>query len=212
MDALSDRCHGVQPDVEPHWHRAADLLVATLAGLGAGACAPAVGDPFPDLALPDARGRLVRLAALLGDGPVVLSFHRGLWCPWCVAELDSWRAARPALDTAGARLVAVTPELGGRAADMAALLGEGGAVLCDVDFGATLALGLGFFIGADLIARYRAAGMDLDALYGAASGILPIPATFVIGSDGTVRFAHVDRDFRRRADPADVLASIAARG
>ncbi|QHL91241.1 redoxin domain-containing protein [Sphingomonas changnyeongensis] len=197
---------------EGYWHRAADRLVATLAALDAGASAPAVGDVFPDLALPDARGRLVGLASLLDRGPVVLSFHRGLWCPWCVGEIESWRGARPALDAAGARLVAVTPELGGRAADMAALLGPAGQVLCDVDFGATLSLGLGFFVGADLIARYQAAGMDLDALYGAASGILPIPATFVIGRDRIVRFAHVDRDFRHRADPADVLSSIAGRG
>jgi peroxiredoxin len=145
---------------------------------------------------------------LCREGPVVLSVHRGLWCPWCRAELDSWDAARPQLRQAGCRLVVVTPETGPHATAMAQWIGNQGTVLCDVDFGATAALGLAFFMGLDLMAEYASAGLDLEDHYGAASGILPIPATFVIEVGRRTRFAHVDVDFRRRPDPAAVLASL----
>ncbi len=196
------------PVVDPVWHERADRLMARLAGLGTGRLAPAAGQRFPDLALPDAGGRLTSLAELCRDGPIVLSFHRGLWCPWCRAEVESWHMALPELRAAGCRLVLVTPETGGRALAMARQAGPDAHVLCDVDFGASAALGLAFFMGAELVEAYRAAGLDLAEHYGAASGILPIPATFVIEVGRRVRFAHVEIDFRRRADPADVLASL----
>ncbi|OSZ63716.1 hypothetical protein CAP39_13780 [Sphingomonas sp. IBVSS1] len=196
------------PVVDPVWHARADRLVARLARLGTGRLAPAAGQRFPNLALPAADGRLTTLAGLCHDGPIVLSFHRGLWCPWCRAEVESWQAARPQLRDAGCRLVLVTPETGGRAQAMAERVGPDAHVLCDVDFGASTALGLAFFMGDELLAAYRDAGLDLAAHYGAASGILPIPATYVIEVGLRVRFAHVDIDFRRRADPADVLASL----
>ncbi len=198
------------PDVDPVWHARADALVARLAALGCGRMAPVAGQHFPDLALPDWQGRLTRLSDLCRDGPILLSFHRGLWCPWCRAELDSWQAARPALSQSGCRLVVVTPETGAHAEAMAARLGPGAVVLCDVDFGASGALGLAFFMGQSLIRAYAEAGLDLAAHYGAISGILPIPASFVIEVGLRVRFAHVDPDFRRRADPAAVLASLRA--
>jgi peroxiredoxin len=196
------------PVVDPIWHARADRLVARLAALRQGRKAPVAGQIFPDFALPDWQGRLASLARLCRDGPVVLSFHRGLWCPWCRAELDSWHAAQPQLQAAGGRLVLVTPETGAHAAAMAARLEQRADVLCDVDAGASVAMGLAFFMGAELIRDYADAGLDLAAHYGAVSGILPIPATYVIEVGRRVRFAHVDIDFRRRADPDAVLASL----
>jgi peroxiredoxin len=196
------------PVVDPIWHERADRLVARLAALGSGRMAPAAGQIFPDFALSDWRGRSRSLSTLCREGPVVLSFHRGLWCPWCRAELDSWQAAQPQLQQAGCRLVVITPETGVHAAAMAQRIGNQGEVLCDVDFGASTALGLAFLMGVDLMAEFAGAGLDLADHYGAASGILPIPATFVVEVGRRTRFAHVEIDFRRRADPAAVLASL----
>jgi peroxiredoxin len=208
MESVHPQPQRPGPTVDPVWHVRADALVQRLTDLRSGRLAPRAGQIFPDLALPDAAGRLTRLSALCLDGPILLSFHRGLWCPWCQAELASWRQIQPELRGAGCRVVLVTPEVGGRAAAMAALAGPGAQLLCDVDFGASAALGLAFFVGNDLLAEYGRAGLDLAQLYGAASGILPIPATFVIEVGMRVRFAHVDVDFRNRADPADVLAAL----
>ena len=71
------------------------------------------GDKCPEFALTDAEGRLIRSQDLIAQGPVVLSFYRGVWCPFCSAELEALHAAEAAIKSAGARLVAVSAEAGG---------------------------------------------------------------------------------------------------
>ena len=73
-----------------------------------------------------------------------------------------------------------------------------------------MACGLAFPIGQELKRRYLAIGIDLAAIYGSDGGFLPIPATFVVGGDGNIRYAHVDPDFRVRPEPKDIVAFIAA--
>jgi peroxiredoxin len=190
------------------WQPIYQAFVDGLRAAGAGGAAPRPGAPMPPFALPDAAGRWTRLADLLRKQPLVLSFQRGGWCPYCRAELAAWKAAGPALVDAGAGLVVVTPETGGRAALLADQLPPGTHILCDVDHGVALALGLAVPIPEALSARYRAAGLDLDRLTGGAGQVLPIPATFALAADGRVLAAAADPDFRRRADPAEMLAAF----
>src|ERR1700748_2085225 len=69
-----------------------------------------VGDVAPAFALPDANGKLVRSADLLALGPLVVSFFRGRWCPYCVTELETWRDRVPSVRERGGLLVAVSPQ------------------------------------------------------------------------------------------------------
>jgi peroxiredoxin len=194
------------PDLGPFY----DEVVIGLRAVGVGEAALAVGDTFPDFALPNARGGLFRLGDLLASGPVVLNFSRGRWCPYCAHEISAWSAMLPALAEAGARFVEITGETGGAASAIAAGLAGPADVLCDVDHGLALSLGLAFFAGEPLLDFYRKRGLDFNALYGSDSGFLPVPGTFAVDRDGTVLFAHVDVDFRNRAEPADVIAALAA--
>jgi peroxiredoxin len=184
-----------------------DRLVAQLTSQGSGQQAPRVGRPFPHFALPDANGRFHTLAELLATGqPLVISVHRGLWCPWCRVESAGWGDAAAALAAAGARLVTISGEVAGGAAALAERAGA--LALVDVDLGLCLALGLVISIPADLADAYRAGGDDLASLLGGSGRLLPIPATFLIDGAGVVQFAFVDPDFRRRAEPALVLAAL----
>jgi len=103
----------------PKWRERYDELVARLRALEVGTRAPRVGDPIPEIVLPDHRGRYRTLTSLLADGPLVVSFNRGSWCPYCVSELESWRAALPGLGQVGGKLAIVTAELGGRSQALA---------------------------------------------------------------------------------------------
>ena len=192
----------------PHWEDAYSAFVAGLMATGAGAGAPQVGERMPAFALPDSDGRWTRLADLLAEGPLVLSFQRGGWCPWCSVEMAAWGRAAPALHADGGRLAVVTPETGGRATLLSERVGTGATLLCDVDHGVAMALGLTVPLPEAISRRYRAAGLDLDQLTGGAGGFVPIPATFGIGRDGIVRYAFVNPDFRERAEPADVLNAL----
>lgn len=126
------------------WRSVYDALVARLRLLGVGASAPGKGERFPNIRLPDAEGVYRSIEQLSHGGPLVLSFNRGRWCPYCRAELEHWRTVLPALMAEGARFAVITPEVGGTARALADLAGPDIPVLCDVDNELALALGLAF--------------------------------------------------------------------
>lgn len=187
-----------------------DDFIARLQSLNVGKVMPRVGEVFPNFSLPDASGRYRSIQQLHDGRPIVISFNRGLWCPFCVHELQSWAVATPALEKAGGRLIVVTGEIGDGASAIQDIIGPTATLLCDVDHGAALACGLAFPVGDAMKRRYLAIELDLAAIYGSDGGFLPIPATFVVGDDGVIRYAHVDPDFRLRPEPLDVVAFLAA--
>lgn len=192
----------------PEWQPLYDEIVAHLRATGAGSASPRVGDAFPDFMLADAHGRFAGLSDLIADGPLVLSINRGGWCPYCRSELTAWRHMLPALAAKGATFAVVTGEVAKGGPRFAAEVGLDATILYDMDHGLALQLGLAFRAPDELIARYRDWGVDLAAIYGNLGGLLPIPATYAIGTDGAVRYAFADPDFRRRAEPAEVLAAL----
>lgn len=187
-----------------------ERFIARLQSLNVGKVVPRVGEEFPDFSLPDASGRYRSIKQLQDGRPLVISFNRGRWCPFCVQELQSWAAASPALEELGGALIVVAGEIGEGASAIQDIIGPSATLLCDVDHGAALACGLAFPVGEDLKRRYLEIGLDLAAIYGSDGGFLPIPATFVVGEDGNIRYAHVDPDFRLRPEPQDIVALIAA--
>lgn len=185
-----------------------DRFVAQLRATGVGSDAPKVGEELPDFALPDADGRQVASSALLEQGPLVLSFHRGRWCPFCRGEMQALQEQYGAIRAAGGNLVAITPEIAGGAATLRKSLSLDYPVLCDVDSGVALTLGLVFRLHDEVRAAYLESGLDLSAVYGNDSWFLPVPATFVVDTRGIVRFAHVEPDFRIRAPASDVVRAV----
>jgi peroxiredoxin len=192
------------------WLDSYDALIARLRRAGATEAAPRVGDVIADFALPDASGRLRRLSDLLAEGPAVLSFNRGSWCPYCEAEVGAWAGHGDALGRAGARLILVTPEAGGRMRALAERAGAEVVVLCDLNLGVALRNSLAFPVGRQILDQFLADGLDLTEVNGTDSGLLPVPATFLVDQDRVVRFAFVDPDFTQRAEPSAVMAALSA--
>lgn len=158
--------------------RAAIDAVESLAGNRA---ALAVGDTAPDFDLPDASGMPVRLSELVLNGPVVVSFYRGGWCPYCNLELRALQAALPALTEAGAALVAISPDAPDESLSTAEKAGLEFSVLSDVGAETIIAYGLNYTIDATT----RAVLSDADVEQSAANGV----ETLVLPSlpDGGVR-------------------------
>lgn len=168
------------------------------------------GDAMPEFLLPNAEGRLVDSADLLAAGPVVVTFFRGDWCPYCAATLHALEATLPDLAEAGGALVAMTPETGGRALSMKRAYGLNYEVLADVDLEIAMAFGIVFRAPALYAALLRSAGIDLAERSGNPAWFLPIPATFLVRRDGIIARAWVNIDFSERAEPADVVQALRA--
>jgi peroxiredoxin len=167
-----------------------------------------VGYAAPDFLLPDADGRLHSSEQLRRDGPVVLSFFRGGWCPFCTAELCALQAANEEFERVGATLAVVTPETRDFPRQLKRKLGLDLKVLSDVDYGVAVSYGVLFRVPDETKAHYSGLGFDFGARHGSPILMLPIPATFVIDAKGRIRSAFVEPDFTIREEPEQILASL----
>jgi peroxiredoxin len=173
-----------------------------------GAQAIRVGARAPDFSLPNAAGDAVRLRDRLAEGPVVLNFYRGGWCPFCNLEFKALHDILPEIRQAGAALIGVSPELPDVSRQTIQQHGLQFEVLSDV--GNQIARDYGLLMVVDEAVRplYQQWGIDIPAANGDDSFELPLPATCVIDATGTVRAAHVNRDYTTRMEPADILAAL----
>jgi len=168
------------------------------------------GDRVPDFELPDAQGKTVRLASLLKLGPVIISFYRGGWCPYCNLELRSLQKALPDFHRLGASLVAISPQTPDASLSTSEKNALEFAVLSDTDSEVASAFGISFNLADELRPIYSRFGHALPDLNSDERWLLPIPATYVVGTDGIVALAFVDVDYRKRLEPADIVASLNA--
>lgn len=167
------------------------------------------GERAPDFILPNACGAQVQLQNLLARGPVVLSFYRGAWCPYCSIQLRAMTECLPQLRERGASFVAITPQLPDRSLKQQQQETYPFAILSDLDDSVMKAYRLHFELPAVLkdlyLNRFR---FDLADFNGAGRYSLPVPATFVIDQHGIVRAAYAHVDYTLRMQPADILAAL----
>lgn len=177
-----------------------------------------VGATAPEFTLPDAiSGKPIRSTDLLALGPLVINFFRGRWDPYCVTELEVWRDLYPELRERGAFIVAISPETL-RQSDFAVqqysipypLLQDANSALAEQ-------FGIAYSVSPALQKYYRSilvnipfinSGKNVMAPTDDAVWKMPLPATFVVGQDGVIRFAEAHADFRVRPEPEDVLAAL----
>jgi peroxiredoxin len=184
--------------------RAAKALVDT----GQAERATNIGDTAPGFSLPNATGDTVNLSDLLIDGPVVLSFYRGNWCPSCNLELRTLQANIGEFEARGARLVAISPQVPDESLSVSEKHDLTFEVLSDVGTTVARSYGLSFDIPAELAAIYESRGHDLIRANGGHDRTLVIPASYIVGQDGIVSWAFVNSDHTRRAEPSDMIAAL----
>lgn len=214
MDApLGERLQAFADEVRllsPEFAEIVDRMVLRLEAAGAGDKSPAPGEPMPRFLLPDQGGSLVGLDAMLSQGPVVVSFHRGHWCPYCRINADALAKAAPELNRFGAQIVAITPETQEFVAELKQDAEAPFPILSDIDNAYALQLNLAIWINDEKRNAMTASGWDIAPYQRNAMWTLPIPATFVVGTDGLVKARFVDPDYRRRMPVEDILAALEA--
>ena len=181
-------------------------------GLRAGAIARSmlkVGDRAPAIVLTNAKGQTVDVATLLKKGPVIVTFYRGGWCPYCNFELKAYQEILPEIAAAGASLVAISPEKPDDSLSTAEKNALSFEVLSDVGQNVGRAFGLVYDFTDELKSAYRGFNLDIPARNGTPDQwALPVSATYVIDRDGIIIYAYTDPDYRDRADPREVLAAL----
>lgn len=163
-----------------------------------------VGDSAPDFELKNALNQPVKLSALLQGGPVVLTWYRGGWCPYCNIQLRYLQSYLPQFKAAGGTLVALSPELPDKSLDTTEKNNLEFEVLTDYNNEVARQFRIAFTLNDELIEIYNDFH-KLETYNGVAANELPVPATYVIGADGIIKYAFVDTDYRKRAEPSEIL-------
>jgi peroxiredoxin len=169
----------------------------------------AVGDKLAAFALPDATGRTRTLDELTANGPAVIVFYRGGWCPYCNLTLRTYeRDLLPQLGAYSARLVAISPETPDaslstqeRAELTYAVLSDTGAKVAD-------ALGITFDPSEQGLAAQRTLGVDIRTTRADAGTRLPMPTVLIVDTDHTVRFVDIHPDYTGRTEVSDILTAL----
>jgi len=194
--------------INPDFAAGVERLIARLRVNDCGDGAPDIGDAMPDFALPDDSGRIVRLDELLSRGPVAIMFHRGHWCPYCRINLAAIAKHSGDIRDAGGHVAVVTPERQEFAALFRSDTSSPFPVLSDLDNGYALSLNLAIWVGREMETMMAERGRALPHYQGNDSWMLPIPATFVVGRDGTIKARFVDPDYRTRMDLDQLIAAF----
>lgn len=194
----------VAPDPKAIMAKATEALVKS----GQAERAVHQGQKAPDFTLPDAKGHPIRLSDLLKKGPVVLTFYRGGWCPFCNRQLASYQSHLSEIHALGAELVAVSPQLPDFTATTAEKDHLAFPVLSDAGNTVARSYGLVFRVPDEVIPIYRKFGVDLEQRNGDASHELPMPGTYIIGRDGLIRLSYVQADYAKRLPVEDLLAGL----
>ena len=159
------------------------------------------GDDAPPFTLLDENGASVSSARLLAKGPLVVSFYRGVWCPYCNIELQALEEVRSEIEARGASLVAVSMQNAANSRKSARENKLGFPILIDAGGKVADAFGLRYTLTPKTVELYRTLGNDLEAINGEASWSLPMPARYVIGEGGVIAYAEVNPDYTHRPEP-----------
>jgi peroxiredoxin len=163
------------------------------------------GDRAPDFTLQTADGVSVSSRELLARGPLVATFYRGVWCPYCNYDLQALEEVRPEIEARGASLVAISPQTPANSRKSQRDNKLGFPILSDAGTAIAAEFGLRFSLPEALIEVYRHFGNDLPKINDDPSWVLPMPARYVIGTDGVIAYAEVNPDYTRRPDPSELL-------
>jgi peroxiredoxin len=186
-------------------HRATDELIASAQAQRA----KKAGDTAPEFTLLDPDGKPVSSRELLAKGPLVISFYRGVWCPYCNLELQALQQALPDILTRGASLVAISPQTAPNSRKSQRDNKLGFPILSDTGSEVANGFGIRFKLPDYLVELYKSFKNDLPAFNNDPAWVLPMPARYVIGADGIIAYAEVNPDYTQRPDPSELLPVLA---
>lgn len=181
--------------------------IETVRETGIEANAKNVGDMAPDATLDGWDGNSVTLSNLWKQGPVVLMWYRGGWCPYCNVQLRAMQKSLDAIQGAGAKLVVLTPELPAKAKETAQANDLEIVALHDKNNQVAKDYGILFDLPSTIVPMYRDR-LKLPEANGNDEMALPLAATYVIDSSGKISYAFLESDYKKRAEPSDVVAAV----
>jgi len=193
----------------PDFMKGVDETIAQAKAFQQGANALDLNQIAPSFELPNQHSQSVQLTELLAQGPVVVTFYRGSWCPYCNLQLKALQSRLPEIHALGAQLVAISPQVPDGSMSENEISKMDFVVLSDQNADVAASYGVAWQVPTFLLEHMRVdRGLDLESVNNGNSSILPIPATFVLDKQGKVTWRYVDVDYRTRSEPEDIINAL----
>ncbi|MEM9167294.1 MAG: peroxiredoxin-like family protein [Planctomycetota bacterium] len=208
-DALTERKQAFLKRAAPETADLYDRGVEQVDELNLTASALNIGDSAPAFELPNATGDTTALTQLLEAGPVVVTFYRGGWCPYCNIQLRAYQQRLSEIQTLGASLVAISPEVPDESLSTREKNALGFHVLSDAGNAVADAFGVRYRLPDELVDAFSGR-FDLEQYNGDGSWTLPLAATYVIDREGVIRWTYLSADYRERAEPQAIIDALSA--
>ncbi|APA63017.1 peroxiredoxin-like family protein [Maribacter sp. 1_2014MBL_MicDiv] len=193
----------------PEFMKGVDEIIEEAKAFEKGKNALKVGEQAPDFELPDALGNQIKLSGLLENGAVVVTFYRGSWCPYCNLQLRALQAKLPEIQSLGATLVAISPEVPDASMTKNEISEMDFTVLSDQDAKVASKYGVAWEVPEFLLDHMRVdRNLDLKQINNGNGTVLPIPATFIVGTDGAIQWSYVNVDYRTRSEPDEIVEAL----
>ncbi|WP_417860461.1 peroxiredoxin-like family protein [Winogradskyella sediminis] len=194
---------------KPEFMQGVDDIILKAKAFKQGEKAIKIGENAPHFNLPDANGDIISLSTLLHKGPVVVTFYRGSWCPYCNLQLRALQAKLDEIKALGANLIAISPEVPDGSMTENEISKMDFIVLSDQDAKVASAYGVAWEVPDFLMEHMRVdRKLDLGNINNGNKNILPIPATFILSKDGVVIWNYVNVDYRTRSEPDDIIEAL----
>ena len=193
----------------PDFMNTVDEILAQAKEFQQGASALKCGEKAPEFSLPNAKGSTIQLANLLEAGPVVITFYRGSWCPYCNLQLRALNECVSEINALGAQLIAISPQVPDGSLSDDEISQMDFTVLSDQDAKVAAKFGVAWEVPQFMAEHMRVdRQLDLDIINNGNGNILPIPATFVLNKEGRITWRYVDVDYRTRSEPQDIIDAL----
>lgn len=193
----------------PEFMKGVDAAINKAKEFEQGANALKVGQKAIDFELPNQEGESVSLKKLMSQGPVVVTFYRGDWCPYCNLQLRALQARLEEIQALGATLVAISPQVPDGSLTKSEISEMNFTVLSDQNAKVASQYGVAWEVPEFLLDHMHVdRNLDLEKINNGNSSVLPIPATFIIGTDGIITWNYVNVDYRTRSEPEEIIEAL----
>ncbi len=193
----------------PDFMKGVDHIIEQAKSFQEGENAIKIAQKAPKFQLPNPEGKLIALDTLLEKGPVVITFYRGNWCPYCNLQLRALQARLEEIHALGATLVAISPQVPDGSLTKDEISTMDFTVLSDQDAKVATQYGVAWQVPEFLAEHMRVdRKLDLEKINNGNGNVLPIPATFILGQDGVVTWRYVNVDYRTRSEPDEIIEAL----
>ncbi|AEV33116.1 Peroxiredoxin [Owenweeksia hongkongensis DSM 17368] len=193
----------------PEFMKGVDAIIEEAKAFEKGSHAIKVGEKAPDFELPNAKGENVSMEALLEKGPLVITFYRGSWCPYCNLQFKALQSRLGEIQALGATLIGISPEVPDGSLTESEISKMEFTVLSDQDAKVASQYGVAWEVPEFLQEHMRVdRKLDLEKINNGNGSILPIPATFIVDSNGIVKWTYVNVDYRTRSEPEEIIEAL----